>query len=79
MRVLTDPREIRAFRKKQIRKIGRMLARDIRKAVVSSPAKLRTLLLEVSVCSACLAMCLLLFVALVLVSDYVVPSFVVNW
>lgn len=74
MRVLTNPEEIRAFRKKQLRKIIRMAKSDL----ITAVPKLRRVLIEVSICSACLAAWVFLFVAIVALSDIVIPGFIVN-
>lgn len=74
MRVLTNPEEIRAFRKKQLRKIIRMAKSEL----VAAVPKLRRILIEVSICSACLAAWAFLLVAIVALSDIVIPGFIVN-
>lgn len=74
MRLLTDPREIKAFRKKQLRKILNLLRSDF----ITAVPKLRRVLIEVSICSACLAAWVFLFVAIVALSDIVIPGFIVN-
>lgn len=55
MRVLTDPIEIRAFRKRQIRKVLRMLFAMLNEFMVRSWFKLRRTLIQISIASACVA------------------------
>lgn len=65
MRVLTDPMEIRAFRKKQARKILRMMKADIQRFAVRCWCTARNALVEVSICSAFLALWFLALVVMV--------------
>lgn len=74
MRVLTDPVEIRAFRKKQAKKILRMMCSELQSFLRSSYFSLRSALIQLSICSAFIALWFLSLAVFVYVGQFLLNS-----
>lgn len=68
MRYLTDPIEIRAFRKKYIKKITRNYVQKAQRAF-----------LDVTACAACLTVWVVCLTLLVACTGFMLQNFTVNW
>lgn len=79
MRVLTDPMEIRAFRKRQARKIIRMVKASARQNLVKAWFTFRNLLVQLSVISACIALWVLAIAIMTGCGIFFLEHCTVNW
>lgn len=79
MRVLTDPVEIRAFRKRQIRKIGRMMKAEAARGAYKAWHMMRTGLINISLCAGCLAIWVFAIALMVWSCNVFLEFCTVNW
>lgn len=79
MRVLTDPVEIRAFRKRQARKILRMMKASVKQNIRKAWFIFRDLLVKTSLISAFIALMMLSAVIVGWCGIFLLEHCTVNW
>lgn len=79
MRVLTNPVEIRKFRKKQIKKIGRMFRASVARNTAKALYMLRECLIHTSICAAIFALWLFILALFVWSGNVFLEYCVTSW
>lgn len=71
MRVLTDPTEIRTFRRKQFKKLCRMAADSARSFITDLPMMVRSMLIYLSLTMVTLAICSVLLAVMLFSVEFI--------
>ena len=71
MRVLTDPTEIRTFRRKQFKKLCRMAAGSARSFIADLPMMVRSMLIYLSLTMVTLAICSVLLAVMLFSVEFI--------